>query len=197
VLSTLGAAVVVFASTNIDDLVVISAFFADPARRPSAVVVGQFVGIGVLTLGSALAALLALVIPAGWVGLLGLGPLALGLRGLFRLGHDRTAAVQPDTPEHGARSPSAPWLAMTLVTVANGGDNLAVYIPLFSRDLSKVPLYAAVFAALTAVWCAVGYGLVHHTGLGHRIRAWGHVVLPFVLIGLGLYVLAATRVLFG
>ena len=198
-LSTIGAATVVFATTNIDDLVVLSAFFADRTVRPSAVVLGHFVGIGLLTFASALAALLALSVPSGWVGLLGLAPLALWYLAAGRaLGRERAAASPPDaTPLARSSSGSAPGIAMTLVTVANGGDNLAVYIPLFSRDLSRIPLYATVFAALTAVWCAAGYGLVHHVGLGGRIRSWGHVALPVVLIGIGLYVLSATRVLFG
>jgi cadmium resistance protein CadD (predicted permease) len=49
VLSAIGLAVVVFATTNVDDILLLSAFFADPAFRAPAVVVGQLVGIGVLT----------------------------------------------------------------------------------------------------------------------------------------------------
>jgi cadmium resistance protein CadD (predicted permease) len=87
------------------------------------------------------------------------------------------------------------WIVVASVTVANGGDNLGVYIPLFSRELAWVPVYAAVFAVMTAFWCAAGYWLVHHPILGARIRTYGHVALPFVLIGLGLYILADARAL--
>src|SRR2546425_10709908 len=49
-LSVLGVAVVVFASTNIDDMFLLSAFFADATLLPLAVVVRQFLGIGALVL---------------------------------------------------------------------------------------------------------------------------------------------------
>ena len=87
------------------------------------------------------------------------------------------------------------WLAVAFVTAANGGDNLGVYIPLFTRQLSWIPIYVAVFAVLTTLWCAAGYWLVNHPVLG-RIRRYGHVALPFVLIGLGLHILWDARVLF-
>ena len=65
-------------------------------------------------------------IPARSIGLLGLVPLVLGLRGLWRLRHpegrDRVARRAVGSGAHRRRrwSPSAP-----------AGDNLAVYIPLF------------------------------------------------------------------
>jgi len=73
-LSQLGIGVVVFASTNIDDIFLLSAFFADPHLRPRSVVAGQFLGIGALVTASAVAALAAVVIPPGWSSLLGLVP---------------------------------------------------------------------------------------------------------------------------
>ena len=85
--------------------------------------------------------------------------------------------------------------AVALITMANGGDNLGVYIPLFSRELPWVPVYAGVFAVMTGVWCTAGHWLVHHPILGARIRQYGHVALPFVLIGLGLHILSSARAL--
>ena len=69
-------------------------------------------------------------------------------------------------------------LAVAGVTVANGGDNLGGYIPLFSSAPKLVPLYAAVFAVTTGVWCAIGYHLVHNALLGRRIQRWGRLALP-------------------
>jgi cadmium resistance protein CadD (predicted permease) len=87
------------------------------------------------------------------------------------------------------------WVAVALTTMANGGDNLGVYVPLFSRELVWIPVYATVFIVMTAVWCGAGYWLVHHPVLGARIRQYGHIALPFVLLGLGLYILADARLL--
>jgi cadmium resistance protein CadD (predicted permease) len=198
-LNAVGLAIVLFAATNIDDILLLSAFFADRTMRPLAVVAGQFAGIGVLALASAAAAVLALTVPDGWIALMGLAPLALGIRGLGALWRSRNATHSEAEHLHAhtraQRATHAQWIAVALVTMANGGDNLGVYIPLFSRELSRVPVYALVFAAMTAVWCAAGYWLVHHPILGARIRQYGHVALPFVLIALGVHILADARVL--
>lgn len=198
-LGAIGVAIILFATTNIDDILLLSAFFADRALRPRAVVVGQFVGIGLLTAASAAAALLALAIPEGWIGLLGLAPLGLGIRGLLALWRSRgtTDAEEAErlraAEARAQRATHSQWIAVAVVTMANGGDNLGVYIPLFSRELTWVPVYAMVFAVMTSLWCAAGYWLVHHPTLGTRIRQYGHVALPFVLIGLGLHILSGTR----
>ena len=97
--SDLGIGIVVFASTNIDDLFLLAAFFADPRLRHRSIVVGQYVGIGALVLVSALAALLALALPAGWVALLGVVPLFLGL--------SRLRALRGETLGDGSRQQRA------------------------------------------------------------------------------------------
>lgn len=198
-ISTAGIAVVVFATTNIDDILLLAAFFANPKLGPRAVVLGQLLGMGVLTLASALAAFLALAVPEGVTGLLGVVPLALGLRQLWALWRARGASGEGDDAERAQedRLPAtrSQVLAIAGVTIANGGDNLGVYIPLFAREPSWIGLYALVFAALTLVWCGLGHWLVNHSIVGARIRRFGHVALPFVLIALGLYILADARVL--
>jgi cadmium resistance protein CadD (predicted permease) len=81
----LGVAVVLFASTNVDDLVLLAAFFSDPHLRARSVVAGQFLGIGALVSFSAAAALAVMTVPEGYVAFLGVVPLTLGLRGLPEL----------------------------------------------------------------------------------------------------------------
>lgn len=79
--------------------------------------------------------------------------------------------------------------------MANGGDNLGGYISLFAKNFGHVSVYLAVFAAMTAVGRGIGYWLGRHRLIGHHIRGWGHVVLPFVLIGLGLWILSGALTL--
>src|ERR1700730_12083225 len=82
-LVTLSVAVGAFASTNVDDLVVLTMLFLASRTagvpRPWQVVVGQCAGIAVLVAAAGLAALGLLIVPTRWVGLLGLAPLGLGL----------------------------------------------------------------------------------------------------------------------
>lgn len=81
---------------------------------------------------------------------------------------------------------------MTGVTVAKGGDNIGVYVPLFAKSntLSEVTMLVAIFLAVTAVWCTFAYYLVNHRLVANRLSHIGHIILPFVLIGLGIYILA-------
>ena len=131
--SDLGVGIVVFASTNIDDIFLLAAFFADPRLCPSSIVVGQYLGIGALVLVSALAALLALAFPDGWVALLGVVPLLLGLTKLLALRAD-TVGGEGVSEEHriqgrehdAERGLHSQVLVVASVTVANGGDNVGV-----------------------------------------------------------------------
>lgn len=189
-LPALGVSAVVFVSTNIDDILLLAAFFSDPAVTPRQVVAGQFLGMAALVAASVACALLAARVPDGWIGLLGLAPLALGLRGLWALW--RGEAEEDEDLEERPRGGGSRFraLAVASVTVANGGDNLGVYIPLFSSAPGLIPLHAAVFAVMTGALCALGHHLVHHPALGSRIRRHGRAALPFVLIGLGLWILS-------
>ncbi|XXY49997.1 cadmium resistance transporter [Sorangium sp. So ce269] len=196
ILPALGVSAVVFISTNIDDILLLTAFFSDPDFTPRQVVAGQFLGIAALVLASVACALLAVRVPEGWIGLLGLAPLALGLQGLWALRRGQEAGDDDDDDDQPrGRAARFRTLAVATVTVANGGDNLGVYIPLFSRSPGLIPLHAAVFAVMTGALCALGHHLVNHPVLGSRIRRHGRVALPFVLIGLGLWILSDALVL--
>lgn len=202
-LSVIGVSAAVYASTNIDDLLILGVFFANPRVHVGSVVAGRFIGLAALVLVSGTAALLALAIPGEWIALLGLVPLALGLRllpALFRPGNDQgsdegSCATGGDTgvPGYGF---AAQALSVAGVTLANGGDNLGVYIPLFAASPSAIATYVAVFAVMTLIWCLLGYLVVNNPLIGLRIRRYGHILLPVVLITLGLYILAGAARLF-
>jgi cadmium resistance protein CadD (predicted permease) len=189
-LEIIGVGAVVFASTNVDDIVLLSLFFADPELRPRDIVAGQLLGIGALVAASAAAGALGSVVPEGVVALLGLVPLALGLRKLWELRATDADAADADAADEIERRPGVRALAVAAVTVANGGDNLGVYIPLFAREPAHVPGYAAVFGAMTLLWCLAGYALVRNPVFGPRVRRFGRVVMPLVLVALGLWILA-------
>ena len=184
--ASLGLAVVAFASTNVDDIFVLLGFFADPRLRARNVVIGQYLGIGALVLVSIAASLISLVLSPALVGLLGAAPVLIGVK---RLADLRQSANQqkPDRAQGGAFGQIAP---IAVVIIANGGDNIGVYAPLFAtHSASQIAVMVAVFMIMTALWIAMAHGLVAHPTLGAPIRRYGHIVVPFVLIGLGFYIL--------
>ena len=109
------------------------------------------------------------------MGLLGVAPIVIGIGKLLRLGKEEEG--QPT---------AVGILQVATVTIVNGGDNIAAYTPIFATQGSRDMIATlAIFAVLTLVWCFAALGLVRHTALGKPLRRYGHVLLPFILIGLG------------
>jgi len=183
-----GLAVAIYVSTNVDDVFLLLAFFADPRFRTRDVIIGQYFGIGVLYAVSVLASFVSLVISMRYVGLLGLIPIGIGVQLLLEWArgeeHDEADLDRP----FGAASGRI--LSVAAITIANGGDNIGVYTPFFAtRSGAELAIVGSVFAILTAAWCVFARQLVQHPVLGAPIRRYGHKVTPFVLIGVGILVL--------
>jgi len=187
---TLLTAALVFASTNVDDIVLLSVLFADPQLPARTVVTGQFLGIGALVLVSALAGLAAVAVPPEWTALLGVVPLAIGLFKLVGVVRAQAPKQKPRAENHFDGSAIG---AVAGVTIANGADNLSVYIPLFAANRAAIVVYAGVFAVLTGVWCWLGHRLVSNQLVGAKLRRYSHIVLPIVLIGIGFHILLGAR----
>ena len=81
------------------------------------------------------------------------------------------------------------------MTFSNGGDNIGVYTSIFAQySASQITTLVIVLMIMTAVWCAVTYYLVNRPAIVSRMRRVGHMILPFVLIVLGIYILAESFV---
>jgi cadmium resistance protein CadD (predicted permease) len=191
-------AVVAFASTNVDDLFLLASLFVDKEFRTMPVVAGQFLGMSLLVVFSVLAALFAISIQGDWIYWLGLAPLFLGigrLRDLFQ-GNARPNSSDWNRLDYvGKEQLRSGWARseiafVTLLTIANGGDNLSVYIPLFSIHRTSIPLFVVIFGVMTAVWCLLGYCLTNHSLFGDRLKRYGRFIIPFILIGIGINVLS-------
>jgi cadmium resistance protein CadD (predicted permease) len=188
--SLFGVAVTVFTSTNVDDVFVLLGFFSDPKVTGRQVFIGQYFGIATLYGVSVVASFVSLVIPTAYIGLLGLAPIVIGLRKAWNLRNGADAGEG----ETGAQDPSfaerANIAAIATVTIANGGDNISIYTPLFAtRSGYEIAAIGGVFAVMTLVWLVLAHWLVNHRTVGAPIRRHGGRVVPFVLIALGFYIL--------
>lgn len=186
-------AVVAFASTNVDDAFVLLAFYGDPKFRTLQVVIGQYIGMTTLTVIGLAVAFAALALPTGYIGYLGLLPILVGARRLILAIRERSAqdGCQAKFEAHGRAIAS-----VASVTIANGGDNVGTYAPLFARqDNINIALMCGIFIVMTGIWCIVGKLLVSHPVLGLHIRRWGHQIVPFILMGIGGYILYRNGIL--
>jgi len=167
-----------FAATNLDDLFLLVAWFAAGRYRTRGIILWQYLGIGALFAASALSSLGALAVPAEHLRWVGLVPIGIGLAMLAR------KAPSGETPV------ASGLLQVTAVTVANGADNLGVYIPLFAAaGAQAIGVFGAVFVVMLALWCAGSRWLVRHPAAGAPLRRWGPRAVPWVLIGVGLWIL--------
>ena len=179
------ASVAAYAATDIDDIVVLSLLFgaARSGRLPLRtwqIVAGQYAGIAALAGASALGAAGLLLVPDEVVGLLGLVPLGLGVWGLLRR----------DDEQRGVLPATGGALGVAALTVANGGDNIAVYVPFFATfGADEAVAVAIVFAAMTALWLLAAHRLGTHPRSVAAIERYGEVIVPLVLIALGLAIL--------
>ena len=181
-------AVVLFAATNIDDIVVLSLFFARAAGvagAPKRIVTGQYLGFAVILAVSLGGAFGAGQLPDRAVAYLGLVPVLLGACSAYvswrGRGEDELVAPRALTV----------W-TVAAVTVANGGDNIGVYVPAFaSRSVAELVGIAAVFLVLVASLCAAGRVVARHRLVGTAMQRWGHVIYPVALIAVGVAVLVS------
>lgn len=185
----IGIAVVLFASTNVDDVFVLLGFFADPKFRVRQIVLGQFIGIAALYGVSVAASLVSLVVAPAYVGLLGLAPIAIGIKKVWDL-RRRGREDGGEDSESKAHEGRGNVVAVAAVTIANGGDNISIYTPLFAtRSGFDIAVIGVVFAVMTLVWLSISHVLTNHRMLGAPIRRYGHRLVPFVLIALGVLIL--------
>lgn len=171
------SAVAAFAGTNIDDIFILMLLFARCGDRAARwrVAAGQYLGIGALTVFSVLCALGLGQVSEQYLRLLGLVPILLGVRAWLCREEDEQAAVS-----------SVGVLSTAALTVANGGDNLGVYIPLFAGfSAGQLMVTAVVFALLCGLWCLLGMKLASLPRVQAAVRKWKTVLVPVVLVLLG------------
>ena len=76
------------------------------------------------------------------------------------------------------------------VTIANGGDNIGIYIPLFAmQTLQEKAIVIGLFLLMVGVWCGTALYLSKHPSVVRTIDKYGHMITPIVLILLGIYIL--------
>jgi cadmium resistance protein CadD (predicted permease) len=176
-----------FAATNIDDLFLLALFFSNKTNKTVTIVTGQLTGIGTLIAISVVGAAVGNFVSPPIIGLLGLFPIYLGIKQFSRQDHESNKGLTQN---------SNGVFGIAMVTIANGGDNIGVYIPLFvALTVFEKIVMAIIFFVLTLLWCATAKYLSNHPLLKAAFDKYGHIATPIVLILLGIYVLYENRTL--
>jgi cadmium resistance transport/sequestration family protein len=196
---------IAFVATNLDDIVVLMVFFAqvNASFRPWQIVTGQYLGFGILVILSLPGYFGGVLLPSYWIGWLGLLPLGIGLKMLFTPSDESEKATQVIELSRNRRRHLLAFLPpqvlqVAAVTVANGGDNLGIYIPLFaSKNLMGLLIILGTFLLLVGVWCYLAWRLVKQPMISRVLAEYGDRLIPWVLMALGGYIMYQSGIIFG
>ena len=145
--------VAAFAATNIDDIFVLMMFFSSSSSSSSMtfpvkqVVLGQYIGIGLLVAISALGSFISLAVPTYIIALLGIVPIVIGVKKLIVF-RKKKESNSKQTVQDKKKNNNLVFAAVAAVTFSNGGDNIGVYTPLFAKHNSV----SQITALATILW---------------------------------------------
>lgn len=202
-----GAAVAL--ATTFDDNLYLTVFFGKVNRtfRPHHVVIGEYVGFTVLVCVSLLGFLGRLVISEIWIGLLGLLPIMIGVSQLLNRDEDGDTIQTVSgslklSSERPRRSKNSIWSTLrdpltyrvSAVTIANGGNNIGIYVPLFAAStLPSLGVILSICYAAIGLWCFLSYQLTRQPAIAFVIARYARKVFPFILIWLGLRIVISNE----
>ena len=148
----------------------------------------------ILAVTIVLSAISGLVIPQEYLRFLGLIPLALGIKAAIGEIRERLSAEEDDDEDEGEAQLKGKKVsvgAVALVTMANGGDEVAAYLPVFALSTWwQIALFCAVFLALAGVLLALARFITGRMGLAEVLERFEAIIFPSVLILLGVLILA-------
>lgn len=193
-------------ATTFDDNIYLTAFFSEVNRtfRPQHVVVGEILGFTVLVMISLVGFLMGLVILSTWTGLLGILPILIGLKNLIDLNkddsaEDKSANLKINSKFRGfdsrkrslwdvIRDPQT--YRVSSVTIANGSNNLGIYIPLFATSsIQSLAIIIPICYLIVGCWLCLSYTLTHLPGIALVLSRYASKFFPFVLMWLGFRIL--------
>jgi cadmium resistance protein CadD (predicted permease) len=186
-------------ATTFDDNLYLTAFFGkvNHTFRPKHIIIGEFLGFTALVFASLPGFIGGLVIPEAWIGLLGILPIAIGISHLMSREEvvDTVQAVSINlSSNQSPRRKKSIWATIrdpqtyrvSAVTIANGGNNIGIYVPLFaSSNLPSLGVILCDCYLTVGMWCLLSYNLTRNPLMAPVLARYGRKVFPFVLIYLG------------
>ncbi|MDP3624175.1 MAG: cadmium resistance transporter [Methanobacteriaceae archaeon] len=234
ILIIVSMAISTFIATNIDNLFLLTVFFAHPQYDTSSIIIGQYAGIISLILIIIPVYIFKSYITDFLMVLMGFIPLLIGLKEIMDLYMNKTKSIIPisngssfinsessnssekldntttnvddeilvneidqksffkEDHLNSRNYSSLAWFSVALITISNGVDNIGVYTPLFSiLNQSELLLTILIFLIITGIWCFFAHLIIKNKLLGIKIEKYGHIILPFVLILLGIGIIVS------
>ncbi|KAF8220859.1 hypothetical protein L208DRAFT_1331411 [Tricholoma matsutake] len=187
---SVGVAGASFAITNIDDMFVLVTFFSEATTSktitPLKIVLGQYIGFTAIVIISLIGFGISYAISTEPIGFFGFMPLLLGVWRFLGLFYPTEEEESESSKIAGIKS----TLKVSMITLMNGGDNIGTYVPLFSQARrAEMAIYIVIYYILLGVWCLVAFLVMREKHILALAKKYMHMIIPFLYIGLGLYIL--------
>ncbi|AFZ36381.1 cadmium resistance transporter [Stanieria cyanosphaera PCC 7437] len=195
-------------ATTFDDNIYLTAFFGKINRtfRPKHIILGEYVGFSVLVFASLPGYFGSLIIPEIWIGLLGFLPILIGITHLISR-EDEQYTVQTVSVKLPSRTKfkyqnQSLWKTIkdpqtyrvSAATIANGGNNIGIYVPLFaSSSFHSLSIILFVCYLTVGLWCFLSFHLTRNPLMTPVLTRYGRKIFPFILIWLGLTILIENK----
>ncbi len=202
IITTIVEGIVAFTVTNIDDIVILMLFFSQLNNqfRRRHIFVGQYLGFFAIIIASLPGFFGSLIIPRAWIGLLGILPIAIGIKQLLHREIENPEIQTVNTSLKASNDNTILNFILSIltpqtykvaaVTFANGGDNISIYIPLFAgNSFIDLLIIIIVFIIMKGLWYAAAYLLARQARIASTLTQYGKNIVPFILITLGLYLM--------
>jgi len=223
ILKFVSKVIITFILTNIQDIVILINFFLESSKENSLlkndhVVLGQFLGFSTLLMLSLIGYTISYILPVKLFGFLGFLIIFFGLNGLndliknlLKQRKQKNEKFQHETKqmeiflvetENDLEIKSKESfcddirqiIKVSLVTIANGNDNIAIYVPIFVECTSmEIIAYGLGFLFMVGVLCLVCYCFIHFPPIYKFAQKYAQFISPFIFIALGIYILIDSK----
>ncbi|KRN29766.1 hypothetical protein IV38_GL000655 [Lactobacillus selangorensis] len=189
-LANLLPATFAFLATDMDDLFLLVTFLMVAVNEPAAksrgdiwkVFIGQVIAFAMIVFASDLGSFGIKLLPQQFIAGLGAVPFFLGCQVFWSEHHEKREHQKKQINQHVV---SVGFVMLTIL--ADGGDNLGVYIPYFASLDTKMLLWTNLYLmVLICLWCALGLRLTRFKDFETFFHKHGENLTGTILIVLGL-----------
>jgi cadmium resistance protein CadD (predicted permease) len=192
IVTLLGLVASGFIATSIDNLLLLVVLLGANAGRKSAVLLGFIASSIAVVCVSVLGVLVGSAVGADLIGYLGVVPLLLGLHMLYtawkKSNHETTQVASLAN-----QAESGVWFSTFVLMFSNSGDSIAVFLPLLAESGRSAPLLITCgFLVMALLWAGMAYLIAGQRALAEQIERRAEKVVPWIMIGVGVYILMDT-----
>ena len=192
ILTLIGLVAGSFVATNMDNLLILVVLLGANAKRRSAVLLGFLCSNIAVICISALGVAVGSMLGAKLIGYLGIVPLLLGCHMLYKSWaghHAEDNALESPTNNTEPKI----WMSTFILMLSNSGDSIAVFLPLLAESgRAGILVIICSYLAMAMLWGALSYMISGQRELARRIEHRGEKIVPWIMIGVGIYILMDT-----